>query len=445
MTNQTTDLIIIGSGPGGYRAAQYAAEQGLGVVIIEQEHAGGTCLNCGCIPTKTLCHSAEVADTMRRSSQFGIVGGDSFTIDFQQVMARKQTIVESLRHNVEMLMQAPGITLVSGHAQFADPHTIVVGDDSYSAPHIIIATGSESAVPPIEGINQPHVLDSTQMLSLGQLPRNLCIIGAGVIGMEFASAFSSFGCNVSVVEFQDECLPAIDSDVARRVRQTISRRGVNFYMQSAVTSIGADTVTFERKGKTQTIEADTVLIATGRKPRTEGLQLEVAGVEYSRRGITVDHHYRTTQPHIFAIGDVNGLQMLAHAATYQGLHAVDTLLGRTTDAPHPPVPAAVFTHPQAAAVGPTQQQCTAEGIAVECRKAGFRANGMAAAMGETDGLLKLIVSTDDRRILACHVCGPHAADIVQEVTALIASRATIDDLHRIIHIHPTLGEILQEV
>lgn len=445
MTNQSTDLIIIGSGPGGYRAAQYAAQQGLKVVIIEQEHAGGTCLNSGCIPTKTLCHSAEVADTMRHSSQFGIVGGDSFTIDFQQVMARKQSIVETLRHNVEMLMQAPGITLVNGHAQFTDPHTVVVGDDSYTAPHIIIATGSESTVPPIDGINQPHVLNSTQMLQLQQLPHNLCIVGAGVIGMEFASAFSSFGCSVTVVEFQDECLPAIDADVARRVRQTISRRGVNFYMQSAVTAIGPDSVSFERKGKTQTIEADMVLIATGRIPRVEGLQLELAGIEYTRRGITVDHHYRTTQPHIFAIGDVNGLQMLAHAATYQGLHAVDTILGSTSDASHPQVPAAVFTHPQAAAVGPTQQQCTAEGIQVECRKAGFRANGMAAAMGETDGLLKLIIRSNDRRILACHVCGPHAADIVQEATALIASGATIDDLHHIIHIHPTLGEILQEV
>ncbi|MBQ8674967.1 MAG: dihydrolipoyl dehydrogenase [Bacteroidaceae bacterium] len=445
MTNQTTDLIIIGSGPGGYRAAQHAASQGLKVVIIEQEHAGGTCLNCGCIPTKTLCHSAEVADTIRRSAQFGIMGADTFTIDFQQVMARTQTVVETLRHNVEMLMQAPGITLVSGHAQFADPHTIVVGDDSYSAPHIIIATGSQPAVPPIDGINLPHVLDSTHILSRPQLPHNLCIIGAGVVGMEFASAYNLFGSSVSVVEFQDECLPAIDADVARRVRQTLSRRGVSFYMQSAVTSIGADTVTFERKGKTQTIEADTVLIATGRKPRTDGLQLELAGIHYDPRGITVDQHFRTTQPHIFAIGDVNGLQMLAHAATYQGLHAVDTLLGRTTDAPHPPVPAAVFTHPQAAAVGPTQQQCTAQGIDFECRKTNFRANGMAAAMGETDGLLKLIIRSDDRRIIACHVCGPHAADIVHEATALITCNATIDQLHHIIHIHPTLGEILQEV
>ena len=274
-----SDLIIIGSGPGGYRAAHHAALHGLSVVIIEKAEAGGTCLNRGCIPTKTLCRNAEIVDTLRHADTFGLMG-EGYSLDFGRVIERKQEVVGQLRSGVETLMQTPGITLVRGTASFADAHTVAVGNEQYTAENIIIATGSDSKCPPIEGTTLPGVVTSTELLDIDHLPKRLCIIGAGVIGMEFASVFSSFGSNVTVIEFLKECLPVLDSDIAKRLRQTIGKRGVEFYMQSAVKSITQTdaedgtkqlTVSFEKKGKPVSIDADMVLIATGRKPCTEGL------------------------------------------------------------------------------------------------------------------------------------------------------------------------------
>ena len=296
---------------------------------------------------------------------------------------------------------------------------------------------------------------STDLLNIDHVPEHLCIIGAGVIGMEFASAFSSFGSRVTVIEFLKECLPPMDSDLAKRLRKMLEKRGVEFFMQSAVKQIDGHTVIFERKGKEQTVEADTILIATGRRPRTEGLNLVAAGIECTPKGaIPVDENFRVirsslppiggTEGGLYAIGDVNGLQMLAHAATFQGIHAVHDILGKKDDIDFTAMPAAVFTHPEMAGVGPTEDQLKeqTDGNYI-CRKAYYRANGKAMAMDATDGLLKLLADADGK-IVACHVLGAHAADIVQEVTALIHSRATLDNLADIIHIHPTLSEILHE-
>lgn len=295
---------------------------------------------------------------------------------------------------------------------------------------------------------------STDLLNIDHVPEHLCIIGAGVIGMEFASAFSSFGSRVTVIEFLKECLPPMDSDLAKRLRKTMEKRGVEFFMQSAVKQIDGHTVIFERKGKEQTVEADTILIATGRRPRTEGLNLAAAGIECTPKGaIPVDENFRvkplspnTQHPtsNLYAIGDVNGLQMLAHAATFQGIRAVNDILGKKDDIDFTAMPAAVFTNPEMAGVGPTEDQLKeqTDGNYI-CRKAYYRANGKALAMDATDGLLKLLADADGK-IVACHVLGAHAADIVQEVTALIHSKATLDNLADIIHIHPTLSEILHE-
>ena len=320
-------------------------------------------------------------------------------MDFPAIVARKQQVVEQLRAGVETLLSQPGITLVRGKAQFKDDHTVIIGNEEYTAPNIIIATGSEAALPPFisPSPNTQHpspFLTSTDLLNIGHVPEHLCIIGAGVIGMEFASAFSSFGSRVTVIEFLKECLPPMDSDLAKRLRKTLEKRGVEFFMQSAVKQIDGHTVIFERKGKEQTIEADTILIATGRRPRTEGLNLAAAGIECTPKGaIPVDENYRVkplssnTQhptPNLYAIGDVNGLQMLAHAATFQGIRAVNDILGKKDDIDFTAMPAAVFTNPEMAGVGPTEDQLKeqTDGNYI-CRKAYYRANGKALAMDAT--------------------------------------------------------------
>ena len=438
----TSDLIIIGSGPGGYRTAEYAAKKGMTVTIFEKGEAGGTCLNCGCIPTKTLCRHAEILDTLRDSEVYGLEGL-SYQFNFGRVMERKREVTAALRQGVETLMGAPGITFVRAEARFKDAHTVIANGEEFTAKNIIIATGSRAKIPPIKGIDLPHVLTSTELLDIESLPKRLCIVGAGVIGMEFASIFNSFGVEVTVIEFLKECLPALDSDIAKRLRQTIGKRGVNFFMQSGVKEITPEYVIFERKGKTEQVEADTVLIATGRAANTEGLGLEEAGVVFDRNGIHTDEHLQTNVPGIFAIGDVNGKCMLAHAATFQGLHVVNHLMGEDDGIKLDLVPSAIFTHPEAAGIGITEDRCKAEGIEYVCKKGYYRANGKALAMNETDGLVKLLAGNDGR-LIGCHIYGAHASDMVQEISSLMTKGATVKELADMIHTHPTLSEILQE-
>ncbi len=401
----TTDLIIIGAGPGGYRAAEYAAKQGLKVVIFEGADVGGTCLNVGCIPTKTYVHAASFTEARQRMGE----------------------VVLQLRAGVEGILSHPNITLVSEKGVLVDAHT--VGD--YTAPHIIIATGSETKWLPIEGVKtDPRVVDSTGLLQLDYLPKRLAIIGAGVIGMEFASVFHRFGSEVTVIEYLKECLPTLDSDIAKRLRKLLEKRGITFKMKTAVEDL-AD------------IDADVVLMATGRKPRVQP-DFANAGIEYDeRKGIAVDANFETTVKGIYAIGDVNGKQMLAHAAEMQAVRAVNHILGRQDNIRFDIMPAAIFTSPEAACVGPTEDQLKAAGMPFECRKSFWRANGKALAMGETEGMLKLFVSSESGLILGCHAYGAHAADIVQEVSALMCKQTTLSELADMVHIHPTLSEILR--
>jgi len=433
-------LIIIGSGPGGYHTAGYAARNGLGVAVIEEAHAGGTCLNCGCIPTKALCHEADCIEAAAECT------GQRPAVDFTRIAERKRSVVEQLRGGVEALMAAPGITFVKGRARFKDAKTVTVGDDEYTADNIIIATGSRAKMPPVEGIGCEGVMTSTELLDISYIPKRLCIIGAGVIGMEFASVFRSFGSEVTVAEFLKECLPVMDSDIAKRLRKAMEKRGVEFYMQSGVKRIerGGQTlaVTFERKGKETTVEADAVLVATGRAANTEGLGLEAAGVEYDRKGIAVDGNMRTNVPGIYAIGDVNGRMMLAHAASAQGLRAVNTILGREDKIRFDIMPSAVFTNPEAASVGVSEDYCKANGIEVAVHKSFYRSNGKALASNAAEGMVKLMADPSGM-IIGCHAYGAHAADLIQEVCAIMNCRGTVADLRDIIHTHPTLEEVLQ--
>lgn len=426
-----TDLLIIGSGPGGYRAAGYAARNGLSVVVAERDQAGGTCLNAGCIPTKCLAHDASAAPS-----------------DFASAMERKALVTQQLRTGVEQLLSAPGITLVRGQAAFTDEHTVTIGDTTVEADNIIIATGSESRMPPITGIGNPRVITSTEALQLQSLPETMVIVGAGVIGMEFASILARFGSKVTVIEYLKECLPMFDKDIAKRLRKAIEKQGVTFFMDSAVSEITDGEVIF----KSNKTGAETrlpcagapVLIATGRKPSVEGLNLEAAVVDYDAKGIKTDDCLRTSQPHIYAIGDVTGKQMLAHAATAMGFRAVNTILGKSDKIRLDIMPSAVFTYPEAATVGLSEDACKQLGKPCKCLKGYYRANGKALAIAEPEGMVKITADTDGT-ILGCTAYGAHSADMVQEIAALMNCDATTDDLASIIHIHPTLSEILQDM
>ncbi len=411
-----TDLIIIGAGPGGYRAAEYAAKQGLKVTIFEDGEVGGTCLNVGCIPTKTYVHSATFDEARQRMAQ----------------------VIPQLRAGVEGILSHPNITLVRSRAQFVDAHTVCpLCGDSVAAKNIIIATGSETKWLPLPDISDPRVVDSTGLLQLNTLPKRLAVIGAGVIGMEFASVFHRFGSEVTVIEYLKECLPALDSDIAKRLRKLMEKQGITFKMKTAVQSL-AD------------IDADVILMATGRKPRVQADFIK-AGFEYDERmGIKVDDNFETSVKGLYAIGDVNGRQMLAHAAEMQAVRAVNHILGKQDNIRFDIMPAAIFTTPEAACVGPAEDQLKALGIAYECKKSFWRANGKAMAMNETEGMLKLFVSPPSQGgaggeslILGCHAYGAHAADIVQEVSVLICRETTLGQLRDMIHIHPTLSEILK--
>ena len=421
-----TDLIIIGAGPGGYRAAEYAAKQGLKVTIFENDQVGGTCLNVGCIPTKTYVHAATFAEARERMA----------------------AVVPQLRAGVEGILSHPNITLVREKASFEN-RVIRTNSETYTSDNIIIATGSETKWLPIPGTNDSRVVDSTGLLNLDNLPKRLCIIGAGVIGMEFAGVFRRFGAEVIVIEFLKECLPALDSDIAKRLRKQMEKEGVTFHMQCAVKQIADGEVFFEnKKGQTESVEADIILMATGRKPRVQE-DFAIAGFEFDKRkGITVNENFETTVKGIYAIGDCNARQMLAHAAEMQAVRAVNHILGKTDGIDFNIMPAAIFTSPEAACVGPTEDQLKEQDIAYECRKSFWRANGKALAMGETEGMLKLFISPLSERlgggsILGCHAYGAHAADIVQEVSVLMCKHTTIHELADMVHIHPTLSEILK--
>lgn len=454
------DLIIIGSGPGGYHTAERAAKLGLTVAIAERGEAGGTCLNCGCIPTKALCRSAEAIETIRRAGEFGIKTPAAAEgqpteaeIDFAAAMARKQAIVEQLRGGVEQLMHTPGITMLRGQASFVDAHTVSVGGATYTARNIIIATGSKPKTLPIPGIGLPGVVDSTAMLQLKEKPQSVVIIGAGVIGMEMASILNAFGVAVTVVEFLKECLPMLDPDIAKRLRQQLSHRGIAFSMQSACREIrpsgGLLEVVFDRKGSEASARGQLVLVATGRSPQTDGLNLGAIGIETVRGAIPVGDDFQTTCPGVWAIGDVNARCMLAHAATMQGIDVLGRITGKPLRIRHDIMPSAIFTLPEAACVGLSEDAAKAR-LAESgangkptVRKAMYRACGKAVAMGETEGMVKLIAAPDGT-VLGCHAYGAHAADIVQEASALMAMGATIGQIAAITHIHPTLGEMLWE-
>ena len=383
---QHSDLIIIGAGPGGYETALAAAARGKSVTLFNGGRLGGTCLNEGCIPTKCLCRNAEVISTIKESEKFG-VDDFTFSVDYNQVLARKQQVVETLRSGIDMMLKKAKVNVVEAMAAFKDEHTVEAAGEEYTADNIIIATGSVSKSLPIPGADLECVKDSSDMLAIDYIPESLTIIGGGVIGMEFASIFAAFGSKVTVIEYCKQILPPFDSDIAKRLKQTLSKRGVTIITGAAAKSIEQNddyeiVVTYEAKGKEEKVVSTDLLMAVGRAPRLEGLGLDKAGVTYSPRGIAVDDDMRTDKRHIFAIGDVNARMMLAHVATFQGLRALNAIDGVADEIRFDLVPSAVFTVPECGMAGLTEEQCKAQGIEIEIdTREDYRRQGLAYVCG----------------------------------------------------------------
>lgn len=441
MTDQKTvknaDIIIIGAGPAGMEANKQALRQGLRPVVIESDSVGGTCLNRGCIPTKALCRSAEVADLLSEASSFGIKASHDGNLraGYGAIAARKDAVVADLREGA--MTGFAKSEYVKGTARFVDAHTVEAAGERFTAPKIIIASGSEPARLPVEGASL--AMTSDDLLRLTELPESLCIIGGGVIGMEFACIMRSLGVNVSVVEFCPEILPNFDKEIGKRLRSLLSRRGIKFAVNASVTGIRENgeglSVLYQSKGKDGAVDASAVLMATGRRPVIPEGCVE-AGIKVSHRGIEVNDDFSTSIPGVYAVGDVNGRMMLAHVASAQAAVVMGEKMNLDI------VPAAAFTSPECAMAGLTEEQCKTQGLDYTVGKSLYRSNGKAMAMGEPDGFVKIISGKTDGRILGCHIIGAHASDLVQEVATAMAGGMTGAAVKETIHAHPTLSELI---
>ncbi|MDE6243337.1 MAG: dihydrolipoyl dehydrogenase [Muribaculaceae bacterium] len=440
------DIIIIGAGPGGYETALEAAHRGKQVILFEGRKLGGTCLNEGCIPTKCFCRNAEVLSQFKEAEAYGI---DDFTFefDFNKVIERKNQVVSTLRDGIKVMLDQAKVTVVPAFASFKDAHTVVADGEEYTAENIIIATGSVSKSLPIPGADLDCVKTSTEMLDIEYVPASLTVVGGGVIGMEFASIFAAMGSQVTVVEYCKQILPPFDSDIAKRLKQNLSKRGIKIVTSAAVKSIEQNddyeiVTTYECKGKEEQIISSDILMAVGRAPRFDGLNLEATGVEFTQRGIKVDDYMRTNIPHIFAIGDVNARMMLAHVASFQGIRALNAIEGKSDTIDFNLVPSAVFTQPECGMVGLTTEQCKDQGIAVKTGTSFFRANGKALTLGEPDGLCKLIFRADDMTLIGAHIMGVQAADLAQQCADMMNQNITADGIKNTIFSPPTVSEVI---
>lgn len=441
-----SDIIIIGAGPGGYETALEAARGGKSVTLFNGGALGGTCLNEGCIPTKCLCRDSEMVASFKEADRFGIEDF-TFSVDFNRIAARKNEVVAQLREGIAVMLKQAKVNVVEAMASFKDSRTVVADGVEYDADNIIIATGSVSKSLPIPGHDLDCVMDSTDILNIEYVPASLTIIGGGVIGMEFASVFAGLGSKVTVIEFMKQILPPFDSDIAKRLKQALSKRGVEIITGAAAKKIEQNedyeiVVTYEAKGKEQTVVSSDLLMAVGRAPRVDGLNLEAAGVEYSAKGIPVDDNMRTNVSHIFAIGDVNARMMLAHVASFQGQRALNVIEGKSDSIRLDIIPSAVFTLPECGMAGLTEEECKQRGIETVVGKSFYRANGKALAMGESEGLCKLIFEKGTRRLVGAHIMGADAALLAQEAVGFMNAGATAETIRQTVFGHPTLSEIL---
>lgn len=442
------DLIIIGGGPGGYVAAIRARQLGMDVMLVERDRVGGTCLNRGCIPTKAYYRNAEVLRDIKRLQDYNIKGPIAdLEFDLEGAQQRKNEIVANLVGGVDKLLQANRVEVVWGQAHILSSSQVEVEGNIYNTRRILIAAGSKVLEPPIPGIGEEGVVTSAELLEMTSVPSRLLIIGGGVIGMEFAGIFQQFGSQVTVVEAGSSILGQLDQELVKRIRVFIRRQGITVYSKTRVERIERQDdhllVTAVNEKEEKQLEVDCVLLAVGRQPCTDDINLDKLGIELENDGIKVDENYCTSADGIYAIGDVIGGQMLAHVASEEGKVAVERMCGMNSAVSYHAVPSCIFTFPEIASVGLSQEEAAASGLDYRIGKFQFAANGKAMTLGETDGLVKVIADEKDC-IVGVHIMGPHASDLILEGTLMVREKMSIEQALQTIHPHPTLGEALQE-
>lgn len=443
------DVAVLGGGPGGYAAAIRALQRGLSAAVIERADMGGTCLNRGCIPTKSLLHSAQQYQAIKAAGRNGISVG-AIEYDFSKMAARKDAAVKQLRSGVEYLVGSNGGVIYRGEGYIKDRNTIEItgdGTETIHADKIIIATGSRPAVPPFITVDNRSILNSDGLLNIERCPQSVIIIGGGVIGIEFATLFSALEKRVTVIEMLEGILPGIDSEVSAILKKSLERKGVKFYTGARVTSLEACEgvmCAFECQGGVVTAQAEIAAVVTGRKPNSENLGLENIGLQTEQGFIKVNDGMETTVKGVYAVGDVTGKKMLAHAATAQGIAAAENAAGANKTVNSLLSPACIYSEPEAASVGLTEEEAVKNGFAVRVGRFPVSANGKCAVMGERSGMAKIIAQEGTDSILGAHIIAPRATDMISEITMAMRCGLNIHDIADTIHPHPTVSEIIME-
>jgi dihydrolipoamide dehydrogenase len=446
------DVLVIGSGPGGYVCAIRAAQLGMKVACAEKRATlGGTCLNIGCIPSKALLQSSENFHAAQHQFADHGIGVGELKLDLARMMARKGEVVAANTKGVEFLFKKNKVAWLKGEAQILGAGRVMVGETEYTATNIVIASGSESTPLPSVEVDEKRIVTSTGGLELSEVPKHLVVIGGGVIGLEIGSVWRRLGAEVTVIEFLDRIVPTLDAEVAKAFERVLTKQGLKFRLSSKVTqAVVGDagvTLTVEpaKGGEAETLQADVVLLAIGRRAFSAGLGVAEAGIALDDRGrIAVDKHFATNIPGIWAIGDVIAGPMLAHKAEDEGVAVAEIIAGQAGHVNYEAVPSVIYTWPEVASVGRSEEELKADGVAYTVGKFPFTANGRARAMGNTDGFVKILADKTTDRLLGAHILGPDAGGLIAELATAIEFGASAEDVARICHAHPTLSEAVKE-
>ena len=445
------DLLIIGGGPAGYVAAERAGHHGLQVVLFEKKSMGGVCLNEGCIPTKTLLYSAKTYENALHGDKYGVYG-ENIRFDYGKILARKNKIVRKLVAGVKSKMKENNVTVIDGEALIQGRSErgteVTCNGESYLAKNLLICTGSEASVPPIPGLAEAGdtILTNREILDLKELPQSLVVIGGGVIGMEFASFYNSLGVKVTIVEMLPEILGGLDFEISAMLRDIYAKKGIEFHLNAKVVQIDGNKVVFEKEGKTETIEGDKILISVGRRAVTKGFGLENLNVEMTRTGIKVDEKMRTNVPGVYAAGDVTGFSLLAHTASREGEVVVNNLTGSIDTMRYNAIPGVVYTNPEVAGVGETEESAKAKGIAYRVAKLPMTFAGRFVAENEGgNGLCKILVGEKHGEVIGVHMLGNPCSEIIYGACMAIEQEMTLEAMQEVVFPHPTVSEIFKEV
>ena len=442
------DVAIIGGGPAGYTAAERAAAGGLSTLLFEKNALGGVCLNEGCVPTKTLLYSAKTYDNIKHAAKYA-VKAENPSFDLGKIIARKNKVVKKLTAGIRMKMTEQGVNLIAGAAEIkgrAEDGTITIacGEETYEAANLLICTGSETVIPPIPGLAETDYWTSREALLSKELPASLVIIGGGVIGMEFASFFNSLGTEVHVVEMLDKILGPMDRELSAQLQAEYAKRGVKFYLGHKVTGVHGTEVSVEKEGESFTLHGDKVLLSVGRRPVTKGFGLETLGLEPFRNGIWVNDRMQTSVPNVYACGDITAFSLLAHTAVSEAEVAVSNLLGHEAHMSYKAIPGVVYTNPEIAGVGKTEEELQAAGIAYQVKTIPMASSGRFVAENEMgNGVCKLILS-EDGTLLGAHLLGNPASELIVIAGIAIEKGMKAEELRSFVFPHPTVGEIIKE-